>query len=723
MNYAFMKRPVFHLVLIAVFGILVYSNTFDVPFQFDDTITIVKAPTAKKFDQSILMLRQVSYLTFALNYKLHGLEVWGFHVFNLAIHIISSMLVYSLVRLTFRTPLMVSSSLRQKAGHVALISSLLFVCHPIQTQAVTYIVQRFASLAAMFYLLSLTFYIRCRLGTDIRSSLFGAPAEASVQAGFRIKRFGISVLFYALSLVSALLAMKSKEIAFTLPLTIVMYEFIFFNGSIKTKLLYLGPLFLTLFIIPFTLMSLNTSLGEVLEHITDATRVQTEMSRLEYLFTELRVITTYVRLLLLPVGQNVDYDYPLYGSFFEPPVLLSFIFLLFIFGLGVYMLRRSSGEAAGRLAAFGIFWFFLTLSVESSIIPIVDVIFEHRIYLPSVGAFISIVVGAYLMANKLTVRWMLNAAAYISTITLIVLSVATYARNELWQSKIALWQDVIHKSPMKARGHNNLGNAYTDKGMFDKAIEQYRIASRLMPTWVDVYYNIGAAYEMNGQKDKAIDLFQYAASLKPDYERAFTSLGNIYKSKGQLDKAIEYYLRALEANPNEVSTNYNLGVSYVEKGLKDLAKQHLLRAQERDPFFPRTYHVLGDIYKTSGMTEMAIEQYEKALELDPDNAVVHNNLGLIYGPSGQIDKAIEHFEAAVELNPMLEAGHQNLGNAYLLKGMNEKAAKQYGATVEINPDNAEAYFNLHLAYKKMGLNDKAQEHLQKAIGLNPALGR
>jgi tetratricopeptide (TPR) repeat protein len=162
-----LKRP-FHFLIIITLGLLVYSNTFSSPFVFDDEINIVANPinkdlgyfarpsSAKSFrgpvEYPALLKRYMGHLSFALNYRLHGLDVTGYHVVNLAIHLINGGLVYLLVVLTFRTPRLENSQLRQSAGGIALMSALLFVCHPVQTQAVTYIVQRLASMAAMFYL-------------------------------------------------------------------------------------------------------------------------------------------------------------------------------------------------------------------------------------------------------------------------------------------------------------------------------------------------------------------------------------------------------------------------------------------------------------------------------------------------------------------------------------------------------------------------------------------
>ena len=263
MKRGILGRPVSHFLLIAVLAILVYSNTFNVPFLFDDNPNIVENPIVMDlkyftqpseaeifsgtFQYKEFMKRFIGYLSFALNYKAHGLDVRGYHITNLLIHIINGILLYSLVMLTFRTPWFSDSYLNDKSRVVALFSALLFVSHPVQTQAVTYIVQRFASLATMFYLMSLVFYVTWRLRTAVRSSESGAWKNH---------------IIYIMSLVSAVLAMKTKETAFTLPLAIMLYEFLFFKGKVKMRLLRLMPLILTMLIIPLTYFGLDSDIDK-----------------------------------------------------------------------------------------------------------------------------------------------------------------------------------------------------------------------------------------------------------------------------------------------------------------------------------------------------------------------------------------------------------------------------------------------------------------------------
>ena len=333
---------VLHLLLVISLGLLAYSNTFTATFNFDDIANILGNPVVRNVDPfadpfAVKGSRAVGDFTFAVNYRLNGLDVFGYHLVNLAIHLATALLVYTLVTLTFRTPLLAPADEGERgrfSGPIALFAALLFVAHPLQTQAVTYIVQRFTSLAAMFYIGSLVLYIMARLeqgGSGRRGKLFAAAC-------------------YLLSLLTAVLAMKTKEIAFTLPFTVILYEFMFFRGSIAKRVMFIGAFLLTLAIIPLSMLG-SSGAGQLLGRLEAATMVQTEMPRLDYLFTQFRVIVTYLRLLFFPVEQNLDHDFPVSHSFFNAPVLLSFLLLLAIFGLGIYLAYRSA--VGGRRSAIG----------------------------------------------------------------------------------------------------------------------------------------------------------------------------------------------------------------------------------------------------------------------------------------------------------------------------------------------------------------------------------
>jgi hypothetical protein len=388
---------IFSLLAIIILGTIIYSNTFDASWHFDDHTSIVENYSIRNLKATAAAVgasRWIGFTTFALNYHFGKLDVFGYHLVNICIHLASAVLVYFFVLLTLKTPYLKDSSISRYTASLSLASALIFVAHPIQTQAVTYIAQRFTSLATLFYLLSLVLFIKARLH-NLRGAKFYSPSHLGCYLG---------------SLLAAFLAMKTKEITITLPAIILLYEFFFFNPSLRSltrKLVYLIPLLLTFFIIPLNLYGIGLfgisdgtfiGIAEVGDVIGDATQETKALSRTDYCLTQFNVISTYIRLLFFPVNQNLDYDYPISRTFLEFPTFTSFLFLASIVAFGVWMFKNS------RLISFGIFWFFITLSVESSIIPIRDVIFEHRVYLPSVGFVMFLTVAIYQMMDQITTK-------------------------------------------------------------------------------------------------------------------------------------------------------------------------------------------------------------------------------------------------------------------------------------------------------------------------------
>ncbi|MDO8736770.1 MAG: tetratricopeptide repeat protein [Thermoleophilia bacterium] len=551
---AFLKKnqTTVGLLLILLLGVVVYSNTFAVPFVFDDLSNILYNPEVRSINDALHAAnssRVVGVLSFALNYRFNNENVTGYHAVNLVIHLANALMVFLFVFITFKTPffrekLTNESGLKSQALIVALFSALFFVVHPVQTQAVTYVVQRFASLATMFFLLSIFMYARFRLVSEVTEDKVPAH-RLSMGPGVR------KTVFYAISLASAALAMLTKEIAFTLPVIIALWEFSFFSGGIIKRILRLSPYFLILLLVPLS----RILSGFPLLAATGEEGLSSLPSVTEYLFTQFRVLVTYLRLLVIPVAQNLDYDYPLYRSFTEPAVFLSFFFLTAVMAGGVlmyYLSARKRDLAILRLAAFGVFWFFITIAVESSIIPIADLIFEHRLYLPSIGFFLMAVAGVQAVAVTWPGRKGLTSKVAITAMALLVLVSAfmAFERNNIWHDRISLWQDVVEKSPGKARPQTNLGKAYSDNGELEKAQSHLVLALAIKPDYTVAQYVLGANYAMQGKYDEATAWLHKATEIQPDFAEAYYQLGNIHVLQGRFDEAVLEYEEAIRIYPD-----------------------------------------------------------------------------------------------------------------------------------------------------------------------------
>jgi tetratricopeptide (TPR) repeat protein len=611
----FWTRPLPVLILLSLLATLIYSNTFSSPFHFDDTKRILENPKITDLFNFIDFSgnRYIGFLSFALNYHFGGLEVFGYHLVNLVIHIVNGFLVYTLVLLIFRTSGMVPLQ-QDRAPWIAFVTALLFVAHPIQTQAVTYIIQRFASLAALFYLLAVVAYLKWRMAPPNLRSRYG---------------------WYAVALLSTVLAMKTKENSFTLPFMLLLVEGIFFRPITLKKGMALIPFLLTLPIIP---LARADRLGEA--EVGLLVRQTDIIPMPDYLFTQFRVIVTYLRLLLFPVHQNLDYDYPVYHSLFQPAVFLSLLFLLGLFALAVYLLirfQRSSFHA--QLIAFGILWFFLALSVESSVIPIRDVIFEHRLYLPSIGFFLASTVCVFsshgaLEAGRprgdiLSFLARPTALGVFIALILMLLAVATYQRNRVWKNALTLWEDVVSKAPGNARGHNNLGLAYQTMGRLQASIQEYQTALRLIPNFAEAHYNLGNAYQVLGRFEEAIREYEKALTLNPRYASAYINLGTTYHTQRYYEEAIRSYREALRLDPDSVFAHINLGVTYYAQGRLEEAIEAYGRALTLSPEHAQGHYYLGQAYRQQGRIREAKEEFERALKLKPDYTIARQALELL----------------------------------------------------------------------------------------------
>ncbi len=593
-------RKLFSIILISCLGIIVYSNTFLCSFHFDDIFYIVNNFFIKDIQnlQNIWKCcpcRFIIYLTIAFNYHFHQLNVFGYHLFNLVVHLFTAILVWWLTLLTFSTPAMKENKITRHADLIALFAGLVFVSHPVQIEGVTYIWQRAASIAAFFYLASLSLYVKSRLLQDKESTS------------------GLGRIYYVCSLIIAIVAMFTKENAITLPLMILLYEFSF----LKTKRSFNGgytiPFLFSLFIIPLTMLLTKSDRFQEIQGVVEGPG---GISPTHYLLTQFRVMITYIRLVFLPFNQNLDYDYPISESVFELPTLFSLLFLITIF----FSAKRLFSKY--RIVSFSIFWFFLTLLPESSLLPLKDVIFEHRLYLPLVGYSMFLVSSTYYLGGKNTPKTMVIAL----TMIIACYSVLTYQRNNVWKDEFTLWDDIVLKSPHKARPYYNRGLTYIKQSNLTQAMSDFNKAIEIDPEYADAYYNRGIIYAKQNNLTQAILDYNKAIELKPKYAEAYNNRGIVYAKQGNLTQAMSDFNKAIEIDPEYADAYNNRGIVYA---------------------------------KQNNFTQ-AIFDFNKTIEIDPKDAEVYNNRAVIYHQLKQYDKAWADMHKAEELgfaiNPELING-------------------------------------------------------------------
>lgn len=562
---------------------LIYSNTLDSPFFYDDFHNIKDNPhirlkslefqdlSAAAF-KSPCPNRPLANISFALNYYFSGYEVEGYHLVNIVIHIINGILSYFIAFFMFGQLLQTENAETDggrfpKIQMMALFTALLFIAHPVQTQSVTYMVQRMNSMAAMFYLLAFLFYIMSRQSTRAHRQW----------------------LLFSASILSWVLALGAKEIAATFPLVILIYEW-FFVRELRLDWLRRNVKYLIVLLVLLCIVVLILVGSDPLQRIS-ADYARRDFTMGERVLTQFRVVVFYIGLVLFPFPdrQNLIHNFPLSHSLFNP--FTTFLSLVVIVGLLILAIRLAKKQ---RFISFCILWFFINLAIESSVIGL-EIIYEHRLYLPMLGVAL---LAGYLIFNCLPGRqtW----AVVASVIIVLALSAATFKRNAVWDDDLTLWSDVVLKNPVSLRANNNLG----------------------------------LALKKQGRMDAAVGHFTETLRLSPDYIRARNNLGNIMKEMGKPKEAIHHYNKALQIDansplvtPKDFARTHN-GLGAALAGQKNLpeAISHFNEALRIDPFLADAHNNLGAALGQQGNLDKAIHHFRSALKIRPGDSVAEKNL-------------------------------------------------------------------------------------------------
>lgn len=668
------------LPVLMILTLLIYSNTFQSPFIFDDLRSIVNnhsiritelAPGKiwKAATKSPLGGRPVANVSFALNYLLHRYDVSGYHLVNLLIHLCTGLFLFFFIRAT----LLLSNC--KTVNFTAFAATLIWLVHPIQTQSVTYIVQRMNSMAAMFYILSLLLYVKGRMAqqrTDAfdraHDSLKQKPAF-SESANDNERPYPVSkqqapsdwqtrtapYLLFSGSLLSGLFALGSKEIAATLPVFIFLYEWYFFQGLnrawIKRRFFIIAGILLFLVMLGFFF------LGESPFHRILAGYGSRQFTLLQRVLTELRVVIFYISLLLLPHPSRLSltHDFPLSTSLIQPlTTLFSLIGILLLLALVVFLARRQP------LISFSLLWFLGHLVIESTVLPL-EIIFEHRTYLPSM--LVGVILAVYIH------RLVRPAWVGVAIIILVtgLFSYWTYDRNNAWRDKVTFWKDCVTKSPDLARPYINLGVTFASMGRLSEATDAYYKALEIDPDESLAHYNLGKALFDQGQLDRASAHFLKAIHEAPSFEKPYLSLGNALVRMGRTPEAIEYYTKVLEINPQYAKAHNSLGVVLAGQGNHLEAAVHYNKALTIDPEYAEAHNNLGATLRRQGKIDAAVKHYLEALRLNPNYAEAYNNLGLAMLQKGKINSAVKSFQLALSKKPGYEQARKNLAAVMKMK--------------------------------------------------------
>ncbi len=574
-------------VLLGVITVLTYGHTLDVPFYMDDYSSLVDnsvfydAESISEF-YKYASLRVVGYTTFWINFYFHHFEVAGYHVVNIGIHFLTSVIVMLLTGALLKAADKKKGIEQQKNYLLPLFVALLFLVHPLQTQAVTYIIQRLASLTALFCLTSLYCYIYARLAKTTRK---------------KILLFCGAAAFFTLSLFT-------KQNSITLPFVLLITELLFFQ---KTGNRGVWKMTITACILVLSGMIVMFYGGwtDVLHTLDTMTRETTKISRLSYFYTQVGVIWQYIRMFFIPTGLHLDHEVAVLMQA-NAKVIASITGHLLCIITGIVLIKKYP------ILSFSIFFYYTAHLVESSIIPIRDVFFEHRTYLPNFG--LCLFTGIVLF-NVLP-QWISKKKILISvTVVLTIFASLTRARNEIWRDPILLWRDSAEHAPNKERPWNELGKYLLMAGRLDEAIEVLVETAKSRGTdknrkesgaggytpSEEASVNLMMALSQRGEVELAFEIadnfLKRTDVSRLNRSKMLTNKGNLFAHSGNIQDAEKCYKQAVRIFPKNIMPQNNLGLLYMIQGRYDDAEQAFLRVLKIDPEFALSREKLQEVRK------------------------------------------------------------------------------------------------------------------------------
>jgi tetratricopeptide (TPR) repeat protein len=594
---------------------------------------------------------------------------------------------------------------------LAALATAFFLIHPVQTESVTFISSRSELLSTFFYLTGLLIYVFW-------------PKE---RIGF-VCSLAVAVPYF--------FGLGSKETVITLAATIFLYDFLFLSNSSFRALLPRWR-FYAIYVLGCTAAIyylLTTALRG-----TVGSAVSVNLSAWHYFLTELRVIVRYVQLVFLPLPSSLNFDYSFKPSTspLEPAVIASFVFLCSIAALGWYLRRRAP------VFAFSIFWFFITLAPTSSFVSIIDVIFEHRLYLPLVGVCLSFPFFVEFARAKINDHFRVpGTAMQYAAVIVLLLAIGTVKRNYVWSDEVRLFADVVQKSPDKERPYNSLGWAYYKRGEYNNAIEVLSSGLQRMPGKLSQFSDmLGNLYLKTGQYDRAVELFKKTTETFHGDELtiAWNNLGVAYlymwndlrareaqvpaaefaERKEQILKpAVDAFSKVLELDPGMFFAldSYVNVMSYRGKG-PELEAAALDRLKTKENF--NDTYTLAKVAFNRDDWARADEYFEKAEKLNKDFKLTFFNHGYTLVQLMQDDRAIAKYLQAIRIDPIFIEAHHNLGQIYLRHSEFDKAAEAFREVLRQDPKHVSS--NLYLARIFMSKGDKgvARNYLRTVLEVSP----
>lgn len=615
-------------------GLAAYANTFSVPFLLDDTASILENPSIRHLwplndvltppEDAGVGGRPFANLSFAFNYVWGGSNVQGYHLINLAIHVAAALVLFGLVWRTLGRPVLAARIREDRRAPLAWCVALIWLLHPLQTEAVTYISQRTESLMGLCYLLTLYGFVR-RAETGGRGWL-------------------------VLAVVACTCGMATKEVMVTAPVVVWLFDRTFFAGSFlaawRTRRWFYLALAGTWLVLVFHLSGLSHR-GVTYETLTGW----------EYARIECGALLRYLQLAVWPAPLVFDYGRALAtttASTWASAVIIATLLVAVVLALW----RRPLLGLAGA-------WFFVLLAPTSSFIPLAgQPIAEHRMYLPLAGLIAGVAIAA-------CGRWGRSALVGLGALAAMA-GFVTHQRNSDYRTAEVMWRDTTAKHPTNARAHGALGEALLGENKYPAAIAELEAALRLDPNDAKVHNNLAAALQETGRPAEAVAHYRASARLEPNVASTHYNLGNALLALGHPAEAIASLQRATTLAPNLAVAHGGLANALAAAGRASEALPHYLAALRLDPALAPVHFALANLLANSGRFAEAVPHYEATLLAYPDSPEAHFNFGTTLALTGRTAEAIKHFEITLRLKPDFPGARENLAK---LREMGSPVAK------------------------------------------------
>ncbi|MEE3253330.1 MAG: tetratricopeptide repeat protein, partial [Nitrospinota bacterium] len=614
----FLTIQVKAICLICFMGLIAFSGTLHSPFHYDDVHAIVENPHIKdlsKFQEKVgiqnIFNRSVLLLSFAINQHFGEFEVFGYHLVNILIHILTSILWFFLIKEFLLIESIKKISFKK---NLPLICSSIHLLNPLNIQAVTYISSRSSLLATFFYVLA--FYILVHIKKPIKGIISKV-------------KFLILVFFF---LIILFLGFATKEIVASFPIMAIVY--IWLSTAKQNRKSLVPQIASILFILIGFLAYRYLQQGNLFSLKADPTSEETH--RLLYLLSQIRVVVGYYFLkLLAPFSLNFEPDIILYKSWFHWDWFISLLVLL---SAGVAVFKQNS-----ILIKFGAAWLCITLLPTSSFIPLKQLATEHRAYLPSLG--FSLILGCIFLNIKIQ-RFM---PQILFIIFLLLISLLTLNRSLDFRSEISLWEDTSKKSPHKALVQNNLATAYMAANQLEKAKVALNKALSINPLQIDSHVNLGHIASRKKNWKVAIEKFDLGIALGTKKADTFYYSGFARNILGKYEEAIPYFKNAITIKPFNADYHFDLGNSYQKLNQLDDALFHFRKALKINPNHYKAHNNIGTIFWNIGELDKAKFEFEKVLHINPNIPTIQNNLASIYLKKWECIILIPHLETFINL--------------------------------------------------------------------------